>query len=135
MKNKFKCFLLILFILFIPVNSFSQDFKTLRNGIEYAELTRQIDKLPVRMNLLRLDLRKVRLDVGHAMDRAIGVETVSAMAQRHKAFAAINAGFFRLDKSEFAGDAAGIFQIDGRLLSESLNDRIAGLINNGEKNT
>ncbi|HEV7643215.1 MAG TPA: phosphodiester glycosidase family protein [Pyrinomonadaceae bacterium] len=135
MKNNIRPFFLILFTLFIPVNNFSQDFKPLQDGIEYAELTRRIDKLPVRMNLLRLDLTKVRLDVIHAMDKAIGVETVSAMAQKHKAFAAINAGFFRLDKSEFAGDAAGIFQIDGRLLSESLNDRIAALITNGEKST
>ncbi len=130
-----KLFLLILFILSVPVNSLPQEFKTLRDGIEYAEATRRIDKLPVRINLLRLDLRKVRLDVVHGMDKAIGVETVSSMAQRRKAFAAINAGFFRLDKSEFAGDAAGIFQIDGKLLSESLNDRIAALITNGKKNT
>jgi hypothetical protein len=31
---------------------------------------------------------------------------------RHGAAAAINAGFFRLDNSVFAGDAAGILMID-----------------------
>jgi hypothetical protein len=107
------------------VSSFAQDWRTVHDGMEYAEVTRTIDNQPVRMNLLRLDLKKVRLDVVHAMDAAIGTETVSSMATRHKAIAAINAGFFRLDKSEFAGDPAGILVIDGRLLSESTNDRIA----------
>ncbi len=112
----------------------AQDFKTIQDGIEYAEMTREIDKQPVKMNLLRLDLTKVRLDVVHAMDAAIGTETVSSMATRHGAFAAINAGFFRLDKSIFAGDAAGILQIDGKLWSESYSNRIAlGIINGNDK--
>ncbi len=106
----------------------------MRDGIEYAEMTREIDKMPVKINLLRLDLSKVRLDVVHALDAAIGTETTSSMAKRHAAFAAINAGFFRLDKSIFAGDAAGVMQIDGKLLSESVNNRIAlGIINNKNK--
>lgn len=109
---------------------FAQDFKTVRNGIEYAEVTRTIDNQPVRINLLRLDLTKVRLDVVHAMDAAIGTETTSSIAARHGAIAAINGGFFRLDNSAFAGDPAGIFQIDGKLLSEANTGRIALLINN-----
>jgi hypothetical protein len=135
MKNKSKLIFFILFLLSIPVYSFSQDFKTVRPGVEYAELTREIDKLPVRMNLLRLDLTKIRLDVVHALDKAIGVETVSSMAKRHQAFAAINAGFFRLDKTELAGDPAGALQIDGKLLSESTSNRIALFISNGKRRT
>ena len=82
------------------------------------------------MNLLRLDLKKVRLDVVHALDAAIGTETVSSMATRHKAVAAINAGFFRLDNSKWAGDPAGTLVIDGKLVSESEKRRVAiGLIN------
>jgi hypothetical protein len=77
------------------------------------------------MNLLRLDLKKVRLDVVHAMDSAIGTETVSSMATRHGAVGAINAGFFRLDNSIWAGDPAGILVIDGQAFSEDLNNRIA----------
>jgi exopolysaccharide biosynthesis protein len=98
--------------------------------MEYAEMTRTIDRQPVRMNLLRLDLTKVRLDVSHAMEAAIGTETTSSIASRRHAFAAINSGFFRLDTSPFAGDPAGIFQIDGKLLSEANNGRVALLINN-----
>ena len=70
---------------------FAQDWKTLKDGIEYAEVTKEISGLKVNMNLLRLDLTKVRLDVHHAMDAAIGTEKTSSIATRHGAFAAINA--------------------------------------------
>ncbi|MEP6902686.1 MAG: phosphodiester glycosidase family protein [Actinomycetota bacterium] len=123
-----------LWLIFLFVSAGAQDFKTVQDGIEYAEIEREIDKLPVKMNLLRLDLTKVRLDVVHAMDAAIGTETTSSIATRHGALAAINAGFFRLDNSIFAGDAAGVLMIDGNLLSESVNNRIAlGIINGKDK--
>lgn len=114
-----------LWLIFFCLSINAQDFKTVQDGIEYAEMTREIDKTPVRMNLLRLDLTKVRLDVVHAMDAAIGTETVSSMAKRHGAIAAINGGFFRLDKSIFAGGAAGVLMIDNSFLSESVNNRTA----------
>ncbi len=98
--------------------------KPIQDGIEYAEMTREIDKMPVKMNLLRFDLTKVRLDVVHAMDSAIGTETVSSMATRHGAIAAINAGFFRLDKSIFAGDSTGILIVNDELYSESYAGRV-----------
>ncbi len=127
------CVHLCLVFLVFSINA--QEFKQVQDGIEYAEMTRTIDKLPVKMNLLRLDLTKVRLDVVHAMDAAIGTETVSSMAKRHGAIAAINAGFFRLDKSIFAGDAAGVLQIDGKLLSEPHSNRIALMISNQKDKT
>lgn len=143
-KNKFHKKLSALFCLWVSilcvlcasvVNSTAQDWKTVNDGIEYAEVTREISGLKVNMNLLRLDLTKVRLDVVHAMDAAIGTEKTSSIAARHGAFAAINAGFFRLDTSEFAGDAAGILQIDNELISDSLFDRIAVAIHNSPKKT
>ncbi|HEY0459802.1 MAG TPA: phosphodiester glycosidase family protein [Pyrinomonadaceae bacterium] len=122
---------LIIFCLSIS----AQDFKVVQDGIEYAELERVIDKTPVKMNLLRLDLTKVRLDVVHAFDSAIGVEKTSSIAARHGAIAAINAGFFRLDNSLLAGEAAGILQIDDNLLSESNQTRIALFISNDANRT
>ena len=115
--------------------SSAQDFQIVADGIEHARLVRQMksaDGKPenVVFNLLRLDLAKVRLDVVHAMDAAIGTETTSSIATRYGATAAINAGFFRLDKSIFAGDAAGVLMINGRLSSESVNNRIALIISN-----
>jgi exopolysaccharide biosynthesis protein len=110
----------------------AQDFKTVHDGVEYTEVTRTIDGQPVRMNLLRLDLTKVRIDVVHAGDKVIGTEKTSLIAAKHGAIAAINAGFFRLDTSALAGDPAGILQINGKLLSESNNGRIALEITNDE---
>ena len=121
---------LYLWIVLLSVSISAQDFKIIQDGIEYAEMTREIDKQPVKMNLLRLDLAKVRLDVVHALDAAIGTETVSSIATRHGALAAINAGFFRLDKSIFAGDAVGVLVINEEFYSESYNGRIALMIEN-----
>lgn len=113
----------------------AQDFKTLHPGIEYAHVDHKIGNDPVKINLLRLDLTKVRLDVHHAFDKAIGVEPTSAIAIRNRATAAINAGFFRKDESQFAGDAAGILVIDGIVWSESQDDRIAIRIRNRKDRT
>ena len=113
----------------------AQDFKTLKDGIEYAEVTKDISGLKVNMNLLRLDLKKVRLDVHHAMDAAIGTEKTSSIATRHGAFAAINAGFFRLDTSIWAGDAAGLLIINREIISDPTNDRIVLGLTNGKSST
>ena len=112
------------------VNLFAQNWKTVADGVEQAQVRREFSGKTVDINLLRLDLKKVRLDVHHALDKAIGLETTSSIAKRKGAIAAINGGFFRLDKSEFAGDAAGILQIDGEMISESANERTAWLICN-----
>jgi hypothetical protein len=113
----------------------AQDFRRIHAGVEYARVEHKIGNDPVKINLLRLDLTRVRLDVQHAFDKAIGVEPVSAIAKRHNAIAAVNAGFFRLDKTEFAGDAAGALVIDKRLFSESKDLRVAVGIINGRSAT
>lgn len=117
------------------VNISAQDWKTVAAGVEYAEVRREFSGKPVDINLLRLDPKKVRLDVRHAMDTAIGTEKTSSIAVRHKAFAAINAGFFRLDTSVWAGDPAGILMIDGKLWSESQNNRVSLNITNQSNRT
>jgi hypothetical protein len=113
----------------------AQNFRTIHECVEYAQVDHRLGDDPVKVNLLRLDLTKVRLDVHHALDRAIGLETTSSIAKRKGAVAAINAGFFRLDKSEFAGDAASVLIIDRKLLSESYDGRIAIGMINGRKTT
>lgn len=115
------------------VNVPAQEFKPVHAGVEYAKVSKDIGGIKVDINLLRLDLTKVRLDVVHAMDTAIGTEKTSSIATRYGAVAAINAGFFRLDPSLWAGDAAGVLMIDGKLLSESTNGRIAIGIINGKR--
>ncbi|HEX9930238.1 MAG TPA: phosphodiester glycosidase family protein [Pyrinomonadaceae bacterium] len=130
-----------LFIALAILPASSQEFKTVRDGVEYAQFAGKIkpsEKETARtatVNALRLDLKKARLDVVHALDAAIGVETTSSISRRHGAFAAINAGFFRLDRSIFNGEAAGVLKIDHKLLSESFANRIAFFISNRENQT
>jgi hypothetical protein len=130
-----KALVLVSFLCVLCGNGSTQDFKTVHPGVEYAQVDHKIGSDPVKINLLRLDLTKVRLDVHHAFDKAIGVEPTSVIAKNHNAVAAINAGFFRLDKSEFAGDPAGLLMIDGRLLSESERNRATLIISNLKKET
>ncbi len=113
----------------------AQEWKTAHDGVEYAHVEHKLGNDPVKINLLRLDLKKVRLDVHHALDKAIGLETTSSIAKRKGAVAAINSGFFRLDTSEFAGDTAGSLMIDGELLSESTNERVSMILVNTKKDT
>lgn len=120
-------------LIFLALSVSAQDYKAIREGVEYAEMTREIEKTPVRMNLLRLDLAKVRLDVVHALDSSIGLEKTSSIAQRYGAIAAVNAGFFRIDKSIYEGDDVSTLMIDGKLLSENSTNRINLFIAN-EKN-
>lgn len=131
MKKLFVFVYLNYCFVFLAASISAQQFQTIQDGIEHSKITRKIKDDPVVVNLLRLDLSKVRLDVVHALDAAIGTETTSSMATRHGAIAAINAGFFRLDRSIFAGDAVGVLQIDGNLLSESYESRISLFITNG----
>lgn len=123
--------ILLLSVLCVSVvRTSAQDFRTVRDGVEYAQVEHKLGSEPVKINLLRLDLTKVRLDVHHALDAAIGTEKTSSIAMRHNAVAAINAGFFRLDTSIFLGDAAGALKIDGVIFSESTNNRVSLLIDN-----
>jgi len=69
---------------------------------------------PVAVQLLRLDPRRVILRSALAMDRVIGLEKVADTAARHRAIAAVNAGFFLP-----SGDPAGLLEIAHELISES----------------
>ena len=69
------------------------------------------------INVLRIDMTKARLDVIRAKDVAIGLETVTSIASRAGAIAAVNGGYFRTS-GDFLGDSTGTLQIDGVLWSE-----------------
>jgi hypothetical protein len=103
------------------------EWRTVAPGVEHAEIVREE---PWTINALRVDLAQVRLDVVHALDAAVGLETVSSMDERRDAIAAINGGFFRTTGT-FRGDSTGTLQIDGTLLSEPDRARAAvGFIRN-----
>jgi exopolysaccharide biosynthesis protein len=129
-----KFLLIVIFLFLLSFGISAQEFTTIANGIEYAKFTRKIKDEPINVNLLRLDLTKVRLDVVHALDSGVGLETTSSIATRHNAIAAINAGFFKMT-GVYQGDPSGVLQIDGKLLSESYGNRIAMFISNNADKT
>ena len=102
-------------------------------GIEHIQITRGYKSEkeatgPWFINLLRIDLTKAQLRMVHAMDEAVGLETVSSLAARYGALAAVNSGYFRTTGT-YRGDSVGIEVLNGKLLSESNNVRAAaGLI-------
>jgi hypothetical protein len=111
-------------------------WRTVVPGVEYAKFTRgsvgpEGVTGPWPINLLRLDPARVTLDVVHAMDEGVGLETVSSMASRTGAIVAVNAGYFRTTGT-FRGDSQGLLQIDGVLLSEADRGRAAaGFVRSG----
>ena len=73
---------------------------------------------PVAVQILRIDPQRVRLKSALAQEKIVGTETVAAMADRHGAIAAINAGFFAPN-----GDPTGLLQVDGELVSDTARPR------------
>jgi len=117
----------------IAAQSGNQKSKVLAPGIEHIQFTRgyKSDKEatgPWLINMLRIDLRQSRLRLVHALDEAVGLETVSSMASRYGALAAVNSGYFRT-AGTYRGDSVGVEVLGGKLLSETNNARAAfGLI-------
>ena len=107
-------------------------------GIEYGQThpgraTSDEATGPWLINVLRVDLGRARIKVVRALDEGVGVETVSSLALRHQATAAINGGYFRL-AGPYRGESIGLLLLDGQLLSEPNNERAAfGLVNKGSK--
>ena len=109
------------------------EFQTVAPGIEHLQIVRGSKSDsgasgPWLINLLRLDLTKAKLRWVHALDEAVGLETVSSMAARYDAVAGINTGYFRTTGT-YRGDSIGVNVLDGKLISEPNNNRAAmGLI-------
>lgn len=75
---------------------------------------------PVAVHAVRLDLSRMRVELALARDTSPALERVDAMAARHGAIAAVNAGFF-LPR----GRPAGLLKMDGRLVAPGPNHRAA----------
>jgi len=107
-------------------------------GVEHLQITRgsksdNVATGPWFINMLRIDLTKARLRMVHAMDEAVGLETVSSLATRYGALAAVNSGYFRTTGT-YRGDSVGVEVLNGKLLSEPSNVRAAaGLIEKSGK--
>lgn len=87
---------------------------------------------PWFINVLRIDLGRAALKIVHALDEGVGLETVSSMAARYRATAAINGGYFRTTGT-YRGESIGLLLLEGKLISEPNNDRAAiGLISSAD---
>lgn len=113
-------------------------FQEIEPGIEYGQTssgqaTKEEFTGPWLINVLRIDLRRARIKVVHALDEGVGLETVSSLAARHRAAAAINGGYFRTTGT-YRGESIGLLVLDGELISEPNNERAAfGLIEAGDR--
>ena len=109
----------------------SLSFTEIAPGIEHGQVESGSAEEPLRINVLRVDLKRARVKVVRALDQGLGMETVSSLATRYRADAAINGGFFRLTGT-YRGESTGLLIIDGKLISESNNNRAnVGFINEG----
>lgn len=115
----------------------SLKLQELEPGIEYGQTTSghaSKDELtgPWAISVLRIDLKRARLKVVHALDEGVGLETVSSLAARYHALAATNGGYFRTTGT-YRGDSVGLLFLDRSLISEPYNERAGfGLIDAGD---
>ena len=95
--------------------------ETLGSGISYYKVDDPSylgPDAPISARLLEVRTRDARLDLELGKGGTQGRDTVPAMAARRGALAAVNAGFFGTN-----GDPAGIFKIDGLLVSDTSRPR------------
>ena len=71
-----------------------------------------------------------------ANDMVTGKETLTQMAKRNQAIAGINAGYFVVGANDGTpGDLAGIFAVDGQLVSEAINGRSSLILSSMRENS
>jgi len=101
-------------------------------GVTLVHLTDQSllePPAPVSVWLLKLDLASADLRAALATDEIVDTETVAETAARRQAIAAVNAGFFLLP----SGDPAGIYKVNGQLVSDTRRPRGAvGFLRSGD---
>lgn len=106
-----------------PANAISRSWEPVAPGLEFVvfDATSVVEEPgPVAVHALRLDPARVRLELALAGDTSPSLERVDAIAARHGALAAVNAGFF-LPR----GRPAGLMKFDGRLVSPGPRTRAA----------
>lgn len=73
---------------------------------------------PLSIHILEVDPRLLRIESVRALDDGVGRETVSSIAQRKGALAAVNAGFFRIG-GRYDGEPDGILEIQRQWFSDA----------------
>lgn len=70
---------------------------------------------PIAVYLLRLDLDRVSIESALSNEEVMDAERVDAIAQRHHAIAAVNAGFFNVKN----GEPVSVLKVGGELVSDT----------------
>lgn len=84
----------ILFILWYPLDIFSQSFKSVDNGIEYIDIKDTILTPWSHIHVFKIDLNKKRLQSVSARQLSMTHASAAEFAHKNNALIAINAGFF-----------------------------------------
>ena len=87
--------------------------KSVAQGITH----RQILDNGVLTNILAISPDAANIRPYRALSAGIGTESLMSLAQRHKALAAINGGFFEM-AGTFRGESVGALKIEGEWISE-----------------
>jgi hypothetical protein len=74
---------------------------------------------PIAVYLLRLDLDRVKIESALSNDEVVDAERVDAIARRHQAIAAVNAGFFNVKN----GEPISVLKVGGELVSDNAMPR------------
>lgn len=119
----------------------SRRTETIAPGIERIEIKRgdfgaepgeSAGKDRWTINALIVDPQRARLRLAQAMDEIAGAETVSSMAARYGAVAAINGGYFRTT-GVARGEPVGMLAIGAEVLSEPARRRATLAVNDDGK--
>ena len=108
--------------------------RTLADGVTFVQIVRNEGAEPMAINVLKIDTKNPNVKIESALagdtvladDATQGRETVSRLAARTGALAAVNADYF-----PFTGDPLGIAIVNGDLVSEPFQGRAALGISRG----
>ncbi len=122
MRRAFALFLILLALPAIPFDT--------ATGLNYE---RQIRTGPLSIHVLVVDPNRVSIQAARALNEGIGRETVTSIAARTGALAAVNGGFFRMG-GRYDGEPDGILKIRDEWFSDpSLRRGAVGWRDGGRK--
>ena len=109
-------------------NNVSDDFSDPKDFVIHKTLNLKINGLEQVINILEVDIstNKIKIKPVLSYDSIYGFELLSEIAQKHKAYAAINAGFFY----EY-GEPSGMVVIDGEIITGSTGKYPVFIIDEG----
>ncbi len=93
--------------------------REIRRGLTYEH--RQIEG-PLSIHILVADPTEIEITAARALNNGIGRETVSSIAARKGAVAAVNGGFFQMG-GRYDGDPAGLLRVERRWFSDVVTPR------------